>query len=69
MVPGLATGTAPSMGPAGIATVPIPIVGAAIIGIGGAAAPLGTCGAVSIGAASERTAIGPYLAMTSPIFP
>ena len=62
------------MGPAGIATVPIPIAGAAIIGIGGMdiggpAAPLGICGAVSIGEAPDRTAIGPYLAMTSPIFP
>ncbi len=54
---------------AGIATAPIPIAGAAIIGIAGTAAPLGTWDAVSMGDESERTAIGPYLAMTSPIFP
>jgi hypothetical protein len=57
------------LGFAEIATAPIPIAGAAIIGIAGTAAPPGTCGIVSIGAASERTAIGPYLAMTSPILP
>jgi len=61
------------LGVAGIAVAPISIAGAATIGIGigigGTAAPLGTCDAVSIGAAAERTAIGPYLAMTSPIFP